>query len=229
MRLTAAAVTLALASLASCGRGLAPEPPPPVFVIVRVTSDPSQPLEGATVTFAGKTIATTDAKGAAKLELKGRQGDAYEVSVNCPAGYESPPKSIVIALRHMADPSQMPEYDVSCPKSSRTVVVAVRTENGAGLPVLYLGREVARTDTSGAAHVLLANMPRDAQFDLTLDTGGKGAEQLRPKSPTASFAVKGQDDVFVFEQRFTIEAKPVVWKPVVKKTGPVALPTKINP
>jgi hypothetical protein len=220
---------VAIATL-GCGKSLQPEAPPPAHVLVKVTGDPGRPLPGARVTYAGKTIATTGEDGIAKLELNGRQGDAYEVAVVCPAGHESPNKTLLITLRRLADPTSMAEYDVTCPKATRSVVVAVRAENGAGLPVLYLGREVARTDGSGAAHVLLANLPRDAQFDLMLDTSGKSAEQLRPKSPRASFAVKGQDDVLVFDQHFTIEAKPHVYHPVKKKPpGPVALPTKITP
>ncbi len=219
---------MALSALVACDRGLSPESQAPLRVAVHVTSDPGKGLAGADVTYSGKPIATTNDKGIAALELKGRQGDVYEVSVVCPVGYESPTKTLTITLRRLADPTEMPEYDVSCPKATRTIVVAVRADNGAGLPVLYLGREVARTDASGAAHVLIENLPRDAQFDLTLDT--HLSEQLRPKSPIASFTLKGQDDVFVMEQKFTVEAKQVVWKPGPKKpVGPVALPTKINP
>jgi hypothetical protein len=80
------------------------------------------------------------------------------------------------------------------------------------LPVLYLGREVARTDAFGAAHLLLQIRPEE-QFDLTLATTEKGGEQLRPQNPVATFSVKHQDEVFVFEPHFTVEAKKVVYHP----------------
>ena len=62
-------------------------------------------------------------------------------------------------LRRLAEPSKVPAYQATCPPTTRAIVVAVAAENGAGLPVLYLGREVARTDASGAASVLLHAVP----------------------------------------------------------------------
>ena len=53
--------------------------------------------------------------------------------------------------------------------------------------MLFLGREVARTDASGAAHVLL-KLKSDEAFDLVLGT--EGNDRLRPQNPSASFVVK---------------------------------------
>jgi hypothetical protein len=202
-----------------CGdKNAAPEGTVSLRVMVKVTGDPDQPVKDADVIYAGKAIATTDDKGLAKLDLSGREGDSYAVSIKCPDGYNSPTKLETITVRRLADPQKLPEYDVTCEVASRTVVVAVRAEGGANLPVLYLGREVARTDSSGAAHVLLKDVKRDDSVALTLSTSGKNAEDLRPQNPTATFAVKGQDDVFLFNQAFTVEKKKAkgVWRP----TGP---------
>jgi len=184
-------------------------------VLVKVTGDPDQPVKGAKVMYAGKSIAQTDDKGIAKLDLSGREGDSYSVTISCPSGYTSPSKGETITVRRQTDPSKLPEYDVTCEPSSRVVVVAVRAENGPNLPVLYLGREVARTDAAGAAHVLLKDVKRDDSLALTISTAGKGQEDLRPQSPTASFTVKGQDDIFLFDQTFTVEKKKAkgVWRP----------------
>ncbi len=93
---------------------------------------------------------------------------------------------------------------VDCPPTTRNVVVAVRAENGPELPVLYLGEKVAQTDDSGAAHVLL-KLPPNQPFKLTLDTSGDDHSRLRPQNPTATFDVKNQDDMFVFNQKFKLE------------------------
>jgi hypothetical protein len=85
------------------------------------------------------------------------------------------------------------------------VVVAVRADNGRNLPVYLLGREVARTDASGAAHVLIEAAPGE-QFELTLGTQGPGGEHLRPQNPAMKFAVKNQDELFTFDQRFIVDA-----------------------
>jgi hypothetical protein len=142
----------------------------------------------------------------------GADGETVDVFVSCPEGFRSPKKPVPLRLARIADPTKTPEYSVSCPPSQRTVVVAVRAEGGANLPILYLGREIARTDASGAAHVLLRAKP-DETFSLTLDTGGKGRERMNPKSPGENFVVKDQDAVLTFTQTFTTERLPPVKGP----------------
>lgn len=218
---------VAFASLAvvGCNEPLAVKPKPALEVVVKVTSDPDKPLEGAKVLYAGKTIATTDDTGQAKLTLTGNDGDSYEVSVKCPTGYQSPAKATVIPLKRLE--GSTPEYDVSCPPTTRTAVVAVRAENGAFLPIKHLGRVVGRTDSSGAATVLLKEVEADTPIELVLDTSEKGMEVLRPQNPTSpAFVVKRGDEVFTFDQKFQIEAPKVKVYYAPKKVGPIALPTK---
>lgn len=194
----------AAALLAACASNEAPDPG--YEVVVRVSGDPGQPIAGATIAANGAKVGATHDDGSAKLKFRGAEGDQVDVAVTCPAGHQSPAKPLTITLHKTADPHRRPEYEVACPPTTRTVVVAVRADDGPNLPVMYLGKEVARTDASGAAHVLLRLGPTDT-FELTLGTGEKGSEQLRPQNPVASFAVKGRDDVFTFDQRFTIEPK----------------------
>jgi len=214
--------------LAIAGCGAENKEKPPLEVLIRVEGDPGKPIKGADILFNGKSIKKTDDEGNAQLMLTGNEGDIYDVTVKCPAGHQSPTKPISIPLRRLAEGSKTPEYEVSCPPTTRTIVIAVRAENGVNLPVMYLGREVARTDTSGAATVLLENQDADSQFELKLDTSEKGNEQLRPQNPVNVYTIKRADDVFTFDQKFTIEKKAAVWHPTIKKTGPVALPTKVN-
>ncbi|MFI5298025.1 MAG: hypothetical protein ACHREM_08000 [Polyangiales bacterium] len=212
---------------AACGGNNEPADRVLMKIAVHVESDPGVPLPAASVIYKNNTVLTTNDDGVAKLDLRGRQGDVYTLSVVCPKGFASPSKDLDIVLKTGADPSKPPEYDVTCPPETRTAVVAVRAENGAGLPVKYLGREVARTDKWGAAHVVLSDLKRDAQFDLEIDTSIRGAEALQPQSPTKSFTLKGRDDLFAFDQRFTIKAKVVKYGPA--KRAPVALPTRATP
>jgi hypothetical protein len=195
--------TLSSLSLLACDR-LKHQPPPPQEVIVRVTSDPGKPLAGAELRHDGKTRATSDASGVARITLKGKDGETFDLFVKCPDGFQSPTKPLQVLLRRLADPSKKPEYDAACPPSERTAVIAVRAENAPNIPITLLGREVARTDASGAAHVVLKVKP-DESFSLVLDTSEKGRERLRPQSPAASFAVKDQDEVFVFDKKFDLE------------------------
>jgi hypothetical protein len=214
----------AFAPLAS-GCGAEKKEKPPVEVLVKVQSDPGRPLKGAVVLYNGKPIpgATTDDKGVAKITLTGNEGDTYDVTVKCPAGHQSPSKPVSITLHRFAEPAQAPEYDVSCPPTTRTIVVAVRAENGANLPILHLGRAIGRTDGAGAATVLLEDLDADSQFELTLDTTGKGNDVLKPQNPSSVFTVKRADDVLTMDVKFVVEKKAVkFYRPV----GPIALPTK---
>jgi hypothetical protein len=197
-----------------------PLAPPPQEIIVHVSGDPGRPLKDAALLYNGQKVAATGDDGIGKLKLTGKDGEGFDITVTCPEGFQSPSKPISVILRRLADPSKVPEYEVACPPTARTVVVAVRAEGGVNLPVMYLGREVGRTDGSGSAHVLLKLKP-DEPFDLVLGTTEKGNERLRPQNPFASFVVKDHDDVFVFDQKFEQEKKKVVG--VGRRKGPVKI------
>lgn len=198
-----------------------PPPPPPFQVSIKVEADPGVAVAGATIARNNKTVATTGPDGRATLTLKGVEGDVYDVSVRCPEQYQSPTKPTGIKLARLSA-GKAPEYEVSCPPTMRRVVVAVRAENGAHLPVVYLNRAVARTDISGAAHFALDVAP-GTQFQVTLDTSGKEGEKLKPQNPTKPFNVGQTDDVLLFDQKFDVE-KP---KPV-HKAGPL-IPKSVDP
>lgn len=208
-------------SLSACS-AIEPVPPPPLEILVHVTSDPGRPLKDAVVLFSGQKVSQSGEDGIARLKLTGRDGEAFDVTITCPEGYQSPAKPLPVLLKRLADPTRKPEYEVTCPPTTRTVVVAVRADGGPNLPVMYLGREVARTDGAGAAHVMLKLKP-DESFDLVLGTAEKTAERLRPQNPFASFAVKDRDEVFVFDQRFEQEKKKGGGGGGGKRRGPVKI------
>jgi hypothetical protein len=210
-------------SLLACDR-LKHQPPPPQEVIVRITSDPGKPLAGVDLLYNGKKASMSDASGVAKLTLKGKDGETFDLFVKCPEGFQSPTKPLQVLLRRLADPSKKPEYDAVCPPSERTAVVAVRAENAPNIPITLLGREIARTDASGAAHVVLKVKPDDS-FSLVLDTSEKGRERLRPQSPAASFTIKDHDEVFVFDKKFDLE-RAVFRGPVRRGPTKIGGPSK---
>jgi hypothetical protein len=202
-----------------------PAPVPYPFV-VRVTGDPGKPLAGAIVSRGRVEVARTGLDGVATFDVQGAEGETIAMDVACPQGYKSPSDAVPVRLRRLSDPKQRAEYDVSCPPNIRKIVVAVRANNGKNLPVVYLGQELARTDSSGAAHVELDAAPDDT-IELTLSTDEKGNERLKPQNPSAKFIVKNQDEVFVFSTDFVVEAEkhaPVAARPKTP-TGPTRIPT----
>jgi hypothetical protein len=221
MHFRSAAVPLlgaGVACLASCTS----PPPTPVAVNITVESDPGDPLPGAQVLFHGKLVGISSATGTVALTLTGPEGQMFDLSIQCPEGHRSPAEPLSIVLRRLGDSGVAPEYKASCPPLVRPIVVAVVADKGPNLPVMYLGREIARTDDLGAASVLLQGTPGE-QVTLSLSTEDKSARQLRPKDPAMTFNVRDQSDVFLFDPHFSLPPKP---KPqVAVATGPVKIKT----
>jgi hypothetical protein len=213
---------LALAGCSKVDVGLDEPKQIPFEVQINVTSDPGQPLAGALIMAGTKVVGKTDPSGAAKVRFGGKEGDQVDLSVKCPAEYQSPSAPLTISLRHLSAGSRPPQFESHCPPTVRTVVVGVRADNGPNLPVNYLGRTVARTDASGAALFTLKLKPSE-QVLITLSTTEKGSEQLRPESPTLTFLSKDTDDVVVLEQIFTTQKAKATYRPKKKIVGPTPL------
>lgn len=184
---------------------------------VRISGDPGRPVAGAGLTFKGKQVTASDSTGLARLSARGQEGETLDFGVACPEGYHSPTNPLSLRLTRLREGSRAPEYQVTCAPALRDVVIAVRAENGADLPVKYLGREMARTDAAGTAHFLLRVEP-GAQLEVALDTHDK--RWLRPQDPVAHFLTRSQDDLFVFEQPFVVAREKVRHAPVTIRRGP---------
>jgi hypothetical protein len=201
----------------------------PFEVQVTVDSDPGVPLPGAELLVTGNVRGTTDSTGSTHLLFNGKEGDRVEVSVRCPADYESPSTPLSVQLRRFAAGSPIPQFEARCPPTLRTVVVGLRVENGPNLPVQYLGRTVAQTDGAGAALFSLRARPAE-QIEVTLSTEGS-PDALRPQDPKFTFVTKDFDDVVILDQTLTVDKKKPVAHP--RPAGPVGpprptpLPTKL--
>ena len=201
MRALPVALCTALATASSC-KSFEPPPPAPFQIFVRVESDPGRAVPGAVVTRNDKALAATGADGRALLTLPGAEGEITDVTVKCPASFQSPAKPVSLKLTRLADKTKIPEYSVACPPTLRHVVVAVKAENGPNVPVVYLNRAMTRTDASGAAHFALEAAP-GTQVLVTLDTTEQG--RLKPPNPSKPFTIGQTDDILVFEQKFDVE------------------------
>ena len=95
---------------------------------------------------------------------------------------------------------------------------AVKAEGGPKLPIKYLGREVARTDASGAAHFLMKLKPGE-QITLQFDTSEY--DKLRPQNPTVSLFVGQSDAIELVKQPFQVEKRPQIFTPTPR--GPTRL------
>ena len=204
-------VTIVLLACASmgCSDPAVESAKQPFVADVVVTTDPGRGMLGAELVAGGRTLATTDASGRARVSFAGAEGDAIEIAVRCPTGFQSPPETIGVSLHRLAAGSRVPTFAARCAPLARTVVVGIRADNGANLAVTYLGKEVGRTDAWGAAHVVLS-VKANETVTLGLDTSGAGTKQarLRPESPTLTFVAPDKDDFVTLEQKFDVE-RPV--------------------
>lgn len=219
MRTSAFAFALASCFVAATASGCGSSAPAPSVVHIRVIDEAKAPVPGAQIAASGTVVATTDAEGRASVEVAGREGETFGVDVRCPVLYRSPPAPLAIRrLPTMA--ADAPEYVARCSRTRHTLVVAVRAEGGGNLPVLHLGKEVARTDESGSAHVLVEGDVHE-RVELLLSTSGAPAHaKLHPQNPVVAFEVGERDEIVVFDVKFTREAKPV--RRAAPRVGPRA-------
>jgi hypothetical protein len=189
MKLSSVPALLAVCLLsAACAT---PRPPPAQRFSFRISSDPQKPLAGARLVRDGKVLATSDANGVASFAMEGHDGETCDVAVECPAGFQSPAAPTSVMLRRLAS-DVVAEYDAACTPKTRAIVVAVKGSKGHRLPIVRLGQEIARTDASGVATVLV---------------------RVGPQEPAATFTVKNSDEVVVFDPHFTEAPKPAPPRP----------------
>lgn len=227
-------ITLALAAaslslLTSCEEEPAP---PPRYPFTFTAQADGQPLEGVEITVNERSVGRTNAEGVLRVDLTGPEGAHVRINASCPEGHRNATEPQTLPLRRVqsldvAAAARGIEVVFSCPPERRNAVVVVRTHDRGDIPVLLDGREVARTDASGAAHLHVAMEP-GTTFTVLLDT--RSNERLRPSSPSQAFTVPDRDEVFVLDQRFE-EQQP---RRVRRRTArprvprPVQIPTRIG-
>lgn len=192
-------------------------------LIVRVSADPGRGLPGARASSRGRELGVSDGGGAVAVKVRGLEGDVLPIDIECPTGHRGPPP-LLVPLRHVGREGSgrvvRPEFAAVCAPLSHSVVVAVRAERGAHLPLLHLGRELARTDSSGAAHVLL-DVTSDDVVELVLDTSEQ--PRLRPKNPILRVEPGSGDPITAVHQEFTLLPRPRVEKVSAPPRGPIRI------
>jgi hypothetical protein len=186
--------------------------------IVRVSSEPGHGLEGAGASVKGRELGVSDSSGAIAIQVRGHEGDVVAIDIACPSGHR-PAAPVSVPLRHVGR-GVKPEFAALCTPLTHSIVVAVRAERGPHLPLLHLGRELARTDASGAAHLLL-DVASDDVVELVLDTTEQ--PRLRPKNPILRIQPGPRDEITAINQEFTVQPPARV-----KKVTPWRGPTRID-
>lgn len=188
----------------------------PFPVLIRIESDPGKPLGGVPILYQGKEVKRTAPDGTALLELHKPDGANVDLTITCPPDTR-PAEPLKVYVRRV-EGQKYTEQRMYCRPAMRRIAIAVRADDGPNLPVTYLGQPVAVTDASGAAHFAMA-MPPGEVIKVVLDTADN--PKMHPQRPESLFKVGDQDEVFVFNQKFTVDKKKVYAAP--RKSGPTRL------
>lgn len=196
---------LLFCSALACGEAGAPPEVPgtdgTAFALSIVAKTELEPLGGVRV-FAGEALlGTTGDAGTLPLELSGTEGERVPLRIECPSSYQSPPQPLVVGLWRPSEGAAAPTFEVECAPSVHCLVAGIAAQNGAHLPVSYLGQRVGHTDALGLAHVLVC-APSHEQVSLTLDTTAR--PELRPQNPALTF-VAGERAELVLLQLELVE------------------------
>lgn len=202
-----AALLVALAA-SGCDKDLSKQ----YQLVLRVSSELDHGVVGARASLAGRALGSSDASGALHIQLRGREGEVVPIEVECPPGHRSPP-AVRVPLRQVgrnADGHDVtPEFTATCTPLTHSIVVALRAENGPNLPLLHLGRELARTDSSGAAHLRL-DVASDEVVELVLDTSEQ--PRLRPRNPIVRLPPGQRDEITAVDQKLSVLPRPATKK-----------------
>ena len=83
----------------------------------------------------------------------------------------------------------------------------MRTQGGAGLSLQIDGKPAGITDADGIAHVLVHAERNLKSLNVSLDTSAH--QELKPKNPSRTYELAGNDAVLVFDQAIVATHKPV--------------------
>jgi len=193
-------------------------------------NDTGQPVPGVVISGNGKQLGMTGAEGVLHAFVRAKDGSSLRARAVCPEGYREPVQPAPMRLRRFRsiDRSDRGELRVTieCRATERLVALVVNTNKKADLPVLMDGREIARTNAEGVAHIALRVAP-NSTFQVALDTSAN--EALRPKSPLGTFSVADSDSLVVFDQSFdeVVKRKKRHHRRKVKPPPEDPRPTKI--
>lgn len=205
-----AVATLLVVVVGACGPK-ATTSPPKYALECQMTSDDGKALGGVTVDIGRRRVGTTSADGTLRAELSGVEGQTLPVAVSCPEGFANPESLSPLRLTHTRRVNlsgyQPLHVEAVCRRNTRDIVVIVRAQGGAGLPLQVEGRPAGVTDADGIAHVLVRADRATPSLSVSLDTSSR--QDLKPRCPSRVYELAGNDAVLIFDQTLVATPKPV--------------------
>lgn len=191
-------------------------------VTLRTLSEDGEPLADVELVARGQRVGRTGAEGKLLVQLPGHEGAQIAFEARCPSGSQLQGEARAIRLRTLDD-GPPPEVEFVCARDKRTAALIVSAPGFAQLPVLLHDREVARTDATGTAHLLLEGQPA-TPLRVVLDTSAR--PRVLPASPHKDLQITARDEVVIFAPELSEVAEPKKKVHRAKKAPP---PVHIRP
>jgi hypothetical protein len=200
-------IVLSVALLASCQRSTSVER---AFSIVFVIeSDPGVRLASTPVFIDGDRVGASDSDGLVRTTVHREPGQRLRIDHECPDGHEatSPRKTLRLREFEGVDGSERGalEFTLRCQPTQRLAAFVVRAKNGANLPVLLNGQQVARTSDAGVAHFSVRGLPGT---DYKVELDARERKSVLPRLPMHLFTQPDTDEIFVLSQAFEPKSDP---------------------
>lgn len=179
-----------------------------VPIAVQASDDLGAPLANVELFAHGKRLSQTSALGTLRYTLRGTIGQQVALSGRCPNGFRDPEPLPPIRLRALASIGRSDaelKLQLVCRAAVRNVLIIIKTDDRANLPVWLNGEQRTRTDRSGVAHLHLRSTPGDTAW---VRIGTQDNPRLQPVDPRRSFEIADRDSVFVFDQAFVTRSLP---------------------
>ena len=176
-----------------------------------VTTDDGDALAGAVIAAGEARLGTTGPDGLLRADIAGAEGQSIPVTVSCPEGLTGPDQAPPLRLTHTRRVNlsgyQPMRTEAVCQRNVRDLVLVVRAVGGAALPLQVDGRPVGATDADGIAHVLVRADRKVKSLNVSLDTSGH--QELKPRNPSRTYELAGNDRLLVFDQTLVATPKPI--------------------
>ena len=174
-----------------------------------INNDDGDAVKSAAVRTGGKDLGVTGAEGMLKVELTGTEGQTVPVTVTCPHGCAGTEKPSLLRLSHTRridfNGYQATRFEATCTREVRDIVLVVRAQGGARLAVNVDGTPSGATNADGIAHVLVHADRQMKALKVSLDTSSR--PELKPKNPSRTYELAGNDAILLFDQTFVSTPK----------------------
>ncbi len=164
-------------------------------------------VAGARVWADGRELGSTNAEGHLVTVLEVGTNARVVVTAACPPAYRTLDERRELAMPQLhasngqrAAPTV--QLTITCQPLEllAALVVRLRGESSAGLPIRVRDQVVGQTGPDGTAHLVLRARP-NASLTVELDTSAE--PQLEPRNPVQTFQLGKESSVLVFDQTLT--------------------------